>query len=173
MRHRMSRFSLWRFWAGAAALTPPAAHAFSAHVEDAIADVMVWVVIIFVPILLVWLFWKLHILPEVVAEKRHHPQKDAIQALCLTSLLFGGLLWPIAWIWACTKPIGYRLAYGRDKHDDYYAELKAEADEEIIAERAGEHSPDVDAEVLRRRIARLQEHLRNIDAKQAGGSVRR
>ncbi len=58
-------------------------------------------------------------------KQRHHPQKEAIKVLCIMSLLFGGLLWPFAWLWAYTKPVGYRLAYGRDKHDDYYAELAA------------------------------------------------
>jgi hypothetical protein len=64
-----------------------------------------------------------HILPEKFAHKRHHPQRDAIQVLCLLSLVFGGLLWPLAWLWAFTKPIGYRAAYGTDKHDDYYDEM--------------------------------------------------
>lgn len=108
-----------------AALFPVTSHAVPGHIEDSIADVLVWVVLILVPILAVWLFWKLHVLPEVIAEKRHHPQSDAIKALCLLSLAFGGMLWPFAWLWAYTKPIGYRLAYGRDKHDDYYEEINA------------------------------------------------
>ena len=58
------------------------------------------------------LFWIVHVLPEKIAEKRHHPQKEAIHMLCLLSPAFGGLLWPIAWLWAYTKPIGYRAAYG-------------------------------------------------------------
>src|SRR5438477_10115343 len=72
-----------------------------------------------------------HVLPEKIAEKRHHPQKDAIHTLCLLSLAFGGLLWPLAWLWAYTKPVGYRLAYGTEKHDDHYLELgeKAKAGE--------------------------------------------
>ena len=70
------------------------------------------------------LFWLVHVLPEKIAEKRHHPQKDAIQVLCLLSLVFGGLLWPLAWLWAYSKPVLHKLAYGRDKHDDYYAELE-------------------------------------------------
>ncbi len=37
--------------------------------------------------------------------------------------MFGGLLWPIAWIWAYTKPVAYKAAYGTDKHDDYFAEM--------------------------------------------------
>ncbi|MDF3014689.1 MAG: hypothetical protein K0Q78_2893, partial [Cellvibrio sp.] len=38
----------------------------------------------------------------------------------LLSLVFGGLLWPIAWLWAFTKPVNYKMAYGTDKHDDYF-----------------------------------------------------
>ena len=73
------------------------------------------------------LFWIVHVMPEKIAEKRHHPQKEAIHTLCLLSLVFGGLLWPIAWLWAYTKPVGYRLAYGTEKHDNYYLELGEKA----------------------------------------------
>ena len=65
----------------------------------------------------------MHILPEKIAHKRHHPQQEAIQVLCLLSLVFGGLLWPLAWLWAYSKPVLHKMAYGTDKHDDYYAEL--------------------------------------------------
>ena len=73
------------------------------------------------------IFWLVHILPEKVAEKRHHPQLPAITTLCLLSLVFGGLLWPIAWLWAYTRPIGYKMAYGTEKHDDYFVEKTEEA----------------------------------------------
>ena len=53
-------------------------------------------------------------MPEKIAEKRHHPQKDAIHTLCLLSLAFGGLLWPLAWLWAYTKPVLHKMAYGTD-----------------------------------------------------------
>jgi len=85
----------------------------------------------------IWLFWLIHILPEKVAEKRHHPQKDAIKTLCLLSLLFGGMLWPFAWLWAYTKPVTYKMAYGTEKHPDYFKEAGERAvrnemtDEEI------------------------------------------
>src|SRR4030095_15884568 len=64
-----------------------------------------------------------NILPEQIAHKRHHPQFEAIRTLCLLSLVFGGLLWPLAWIWAYSKPVMYKLAYGTDKHvqDEEYA----------------------------------------------------
>src|SRR5277367_4161839 len=99
--------------AGAIALAP-AAHAsfLPPAMMDTAATCIAWFVIFFVPIGAIVLFWMLHVLPEKIAEKRHHPQKDAIHALCLLSLLFGGLLWPLAWLWAYTKPTGYRLAYG-------------------------------------------------------------
>jgi len=67
-------------------------------------------------------FWLVHILPEKVAEKRMHPQAKAIQCLCLLSLVFGGLLWPLAWLWAYSKPVFYKMAYGTDKVDPHAPE---------------------------------------------------
>lgn len=98
---------------------------------DTFADYLAIVVLCVVPIGAIVIFWLVHILPEKVAENRHHPQKDAITCLCLLSLVFGGLLWPIAWIWAYTRPVAYKAAYGTEKHDDYYAEMtdKAKAGE--------------------------------------------
>lgn len=29
--------------------------------------------------------------------------------------MFGGLLWPLAWLWAYSKPVLYKLAYGTDR----------------------------------------------------------
>jgi Protein of unknown function (DUF3302) len=74
-------------------------------------------VLIFVPALLIYLFWMVHILPEKIAEKRGHPQADAIKTLCLLSLAFGGMLWPLAWLWAYSKPVLYKMAYGTDRVD--------------------------------------------------------
>jgi hypothetical protein len=95
---------------------------FKGEALDTAADVLAIVILIFVPIGVIVLFWLVHILPEKIAEKRHHPQQTAIKTLCLLSLVFGGMLWPIAWLWAYTKPIGYKMAYGTDKHDDYFRE---------------------------------------------------
>jgi hypothetical protein len=94
---------------------------------DAAAMYIAWFVICVVPIGVIVLFWLVHVMPEKIAEKRHHPQKDAIHTLCLLSLLFGGLLWPLAWLWAYTKPIGHQLAYGTEKHEDYFHEMVAKA----------------------------------------------
>ena len=86
----------------------------SPEVVDKIAGYLAIFVLIFVPVLLIYLFWMVHILPEKIAERRGHPQAEAIKTLCLLSLLFGGLLWPIAWLWAYSKPVLYKMAYGTD-----------------------------------------------------------
>jgi CBS domain containing-hemolysin-like protein len=107
--------------------TPAFASFLSGEALDTFADWIALFVIVFVPIVLIVLFWMVHVLPEKIAEKRHHPQKDAIHTLCLLSLVFGGLLWPFAWLWAYTKPVAYRLAYGTERHDDYYLEQAEKA----------------------------------------------
>lgn len=96
---------------------------------DKAADVLAVVVLLIVPVAVIGLFWMVHVLPEKIAEKRHHPQQTAIKTLCLLSLVFGGMLWPIAWLWAYTKPIGYKLAYGTDKHENYFKEAAEKAQE--------------------------------------------
>lgn len=94
---------------------------------DTAADIIAIFVIVVVPIGAIALFWMVHVLPEKIAERRHHPQQEAIKVLCLLSLVFGGLLWPFAWLWAYSKPVFHKLAYGTDKHHTFYAENAAEA----------------------------------------------
>jgi hypothetical protein len=105
-------------------LTALPAHAAFLEGEalDSVASVMALIVIFIVPIVGITLFWIVHVLPEKIAHKRHHPQRDAIHMLCLLSLAFGGLLWPLAFLWAYSKPVLHKLAYGTDKHEDYYKE---------------------------------------------------
>jgi len=101
---------------------PTSAHAsfLSPELEDKLATGLALIILFIVPIVLIVLFWMVHILPEKIAHKRHHPQFEAIRTLCLLSLVFGGLLWPLAWIWAYSKPVIHKLAYGTDKatHDE-------------------------------------------------------
>jgi len=94
----------------------PSAHAslFSGDTLDSVANALAWIVLLVAPIIAVGAFWIVHILPEQIAEKRHHPQAPAIKTLCLLSLVFGGMLWPIAWLWAYSKPVLYKMAYGKD-----------------------------------------------------------
>ena len=107
----------------ALAASPARAAFLSGEALDTAADILALVVLFLVPAVAIVVFWIVHVLPEKIAHKRHHPQREAITTLCLLSLVFGGLLWPLAWIWAYTKPIGYRLAYGTDRHPEYYDEM--------------------------------------------------
>jgi CBS domain containing-hemolysin-like protein len=104
------------------------------------------VVLVIVPVVCIVVFWLVHILPEKVAEKKQHPQAKAIQCLCLLSLAFGGLLWPLAWLWAYSKPVMYKMAYGTDK-------VPHGADDDAHAPVADESAK------LRQRIAELETQL--------------
>jgi hypothetical protein len=92
----------------------------SPELEDKLATFIALFVLFIVPVVLIVLFWMVHVLPERIAHKRHHPQFEAIRTLCLLSLVFGGLLWPLAWLWAYSKPVFYKAAYGTDKHPDAF-----------------------------------------------------
>jgi len=136
-----------------AAAAPASASFLPPEMMDTAAMGLAWFVIIVMPIVGIVLFWLVHVLPEKIAERRHHPQKDAIHTLCLLSLAFGGLLWPIAWLWAYTKPVAYRLAYGTEKHEDYYLETGEKAQS---------------GELLQHELAHLREEL---DAMAAKGTL--
>jgi len=133
----------------------------SAHIEDAIADVVVWFVVIFVPIVGVVVFWLVHIWPERVAEQKHHSQAAAIQALCLLSLVFGGLLWPIAMLWAYMKPMEFKLVPHDDEHP---GGPEATLRRATAAERN-------EAASLREQVATLQRRLDALDAGRAPPST--
>ncbi|MBE2215359.1 MAG: DUF3302 domain-containing protein [Opitutaceae bacterium] len=147
------------------ALAPAPAHASMFHGEtlDAIADVMAWVVLIVAPTVGLAVFWLVHILPEKIAEKRQHPQAGAIQCLCLLSLVFGGLLWPIAWLWAFSKPVLYKMAYGTDKVEHGHGDKAKHAEpEKPKAAEAEKPKPADDAEQLKRlraEVAALEARL--------------
>lgn len=105
---------------------------------DKAADIMSWIVLVLVPIVGIAVFWLVHILPEKIAEKRRHPQAPAIQCLCLLSLFFGGLLWPIAWLWAYSKPVLHKLAYGTDVDDSHGHPSKEETELATLRARVAE-----------------------------------
>jgi CBS domain containing-hemolysin-like protein len=146
----------------AALLRPASAHAsiFQGEALNTMADVLAWVVLVVAPVVAIAVFWLVHILPEKIAEKRQHPQAKAIQCLCLLSLAFGGLLWPLAWLWAYSKPVLYKLAYGTDKvphgHEDELAQP--------------EHRQDDSAELklLRQRVVELETKLAGKSAAPGG-----
>ena len=133
-----------------AALLPQSAHASLFHGEtlDSIANGISWVAIVIAPIIGIAIFWLIHILPEKIAEKKKHPQTKAIQCLCLLSLCFGGLLWPLAWLWAYSKPVLHKLAYGTD------------VDETIGHHGEDEKEDKSEVERLRARVVELETELR-------------
>jgi len=160
-RHSSVRATFVSWRAAAVALAALVA-AFPAHASfmqgetlAKAANVLAIVVIVVVPIVGIVVFWLVHVLPEKIAHKRHHPQTEAIQVLCLLSLVFGGLLWPLAWLWAYTKPVLYKMAYGTDKAPDAEASLP---------------TPGTEAGVLRADVARLRTDLERLMAQ--GGAPR-
>jgi len=115
------------------------------EVLDTVADILAWVVLIVAPVIGIVVFLMVHILPEKIAEKKQHPQTEAIKTLCLLSLAFGGMLWPLAWLWAYTKPVMYKLAYGTDKAEHGHA---------------GEGTSDVEElQRLRKQLSELESKL--------------
>src|SRR5882762_3862095 len=127
---------------------PSRAHASFLHGEtlDSVANVIAWFALIIAPIVLIAVFLLVHILPEKVAEKRRHPQLGAIKCLCLLSLVFGGLLWPIAWLWAYSKPVLHKMAYGTDVDDSH--------------ETPGGESATSELAQLRARVAELEAQIK-------------
>jgi hypothetical protein len=73
---------------------------------DAFAFV-VFAVLIFVGVVIVVNLGKL---PGQLAHKWQHPQAGAINAMSWIGIATGGLLWPIAFIWAFTTPFGTKPA---------------------------------------------------------------
>src|SRR5262244_3798463 len=148
------RYSLWftPLIAFACLASPTRAHASLFHGEtlDSIANGISWVVLIIGPIIGIVAFWMVHILPEKIAEKKRHPQAKAIQCVCLLSLCFGGILWPLAWLWAYTKPVLHKMAYGTDVGESHH-----HAGEEVIEE-------EKEIEKLRARVVELEAKTRSV-----------
>ena len=151
-RRRLTGVACWML-VGFLLGLPANAHAsiFQGEALDKVANVLAWVVLIVAPAIGIAVFWIVHILPEKIAEKKQHPQAKAIQCLCLLSLVFGGLLWPLAWLWAYSRPVLHKLAYGTDKvaHDE---EDKTTAPPEAKREAN-------ELERLRQRVAELETKL--------------
>jgi len=122
----------------------------SPELEDSVATWIALFVIFIVPAVLIALFWMVHILPEKIAHNRHHPQFEAIRTLCLLSLVFGGLLWPFAWLWAYTRPSIVAMTTGTEKHEDYFVEHADQAEAgELPLERVSAVRQELDGLELR------------------------
>lgn len=127
-------------------LLPQSAHASFLQGEtlDSVANGIAWVALIIAPIVGITVFLMVHVLPEKIAHKRNHPQLGAIKCLCLLSLVFGGLLWPIAWLWAYSKPVLHKMAYGTDVGDSHDSPTN------------GKEAAAGELEQLRARVAELE-----------------
>jgi len=136
----------------------------SPELEDMMADVLSWMVLVIAPITVIALFWLVHILPEKIAEKKKHPQAKAIQVLCLLSLAFGGMLWPLAWLWAYSKPVMYKLAYGTDEVEPEHGAPpppRADAVKPVVAS---------EMRLLEQKIAELEAQIAQEEAFRGGRS---
>jgi len=167
-RRSMRRLAPQSLLALCAAMLVPMTARASFLAGDALATAANYIaifVILVVPIVVIVVFWLVHVLPEKIAHKRHHPQRDAIQVLCLLSLVFGGLLWPLAWLWAYSKPVLYKMAYGTDKHEDYSAEHGAagHAESPALRDEVASLRADLDKLATRgdapREIAAIRDRL--------------
>jgi hypothetical protein len=144
------------------AALPGTAHAsfLSGETLDKAAEVLAWIVLVVAPVIGIAVFWLVHILPEKIAEKKNHPQAKAIQVVCLLSLVFGGMLWPLAWLWAYTKPVLHKLAYGTDQGEHGEAgQAKPPGEDTQVT-----HGEEDDVKSLRARIAELEAKLARVAA---------
>src|ERR1700737_4490543 len=90
---------------------------------DAFAFV-VFAVLIFVGVIIVDTLGKL---PGQLAHKWNHPQASAINAMSWIGIATGGLLWPVAFIWAFTTPFDKKSAVEDDRRLSSTGELDASA----------------------------------------------
>ena len=157
------------------AASPAHASFLSGEALDTAADVLAIIVLIIVPVVAIVVFWLVHVLPERFAEKRHHPQTAAIQTLCLLSLVFGGLLWPIAWLWAFTKPVLHKAAYGTDVNAEWYETMGEKArGGELLGDQLRHLREELDAMAARGALPPNLRQLRtDLDTIQPASPVQR
>jgi hypothetical protein len=99
---------------------------------DAFAFV-VFAVLIFVGVVIVVSLGKL---PGQLAHKWGHPQAAAINAMSWIGIATGGLLWPIAFVWAFTTPFG-----AKSTRDDRQSVGAVEVDAAAMRDAASRTSP--------------------------------
>ncbi len=64
-----------------------------------------FIILILLGLLGLWLFVEIGGFPGKKAEERNHPHAEAINVLGWLGLLFGGVGWAVAVVWAYTKPV--------------------------------------------------------------------
>jgi hypothetical protein len=78
-----------------------------------ILDIFTFIVLAVLLAVVIFIFMKLGELPGKIASNRNHPQAEAITICGWLGVLTLGLLWPVAIIWAYTRP-----AESGDKRND-------------------------------------------------------
>ena len=63
-----------------------------------------FLILVVLALLALWVYVELARFPGQKARDRRHPQADAINVLSWVGLLFGGLPWLVALVWAYTNP---------------------------------------------------------------------
>jgi uncharacterized BrkB/YihY/UPF0761 family membrane protein len=71
--------------------------------EVSFLDIFALIVLLVLAVTLIVLVGVLGALPGRIARRRKHPQADAIAVGGWLGLLFFGVLWPLAMIWAYTR----------------------------------------------------------------------
>ena len=69
-------------------------------------DIFALIVMAILLAVVIWLVVLLGSMPGNIAQKRGHPQTEAIQALGWIGIITLGVSWFIGIVWAYTKPIG-------------------------------------------------------------------
>ena len=73
-------------------------------------------VVLLVAVVVIWVV--LAMLPGKIARNRNHPQAEAINVSGWLGALFMGVFWPLALIWAFTRPWKRGPATPADQWDD-------------------------------------------------------
>ena len=91
-----------------------------------------WFVLVLLAVVAVGLVVWIGSLPGSIASRRNHPQADAINALSWLGLLFGGVGWALALVWALYRPSDDNTSTNDDhRHvagSDKLAQLQTEID---------------------------------------------
>ncbi len=67
-------------------------------------DIFALIVLVVLVLMVVGIWVFLSMMPGKIAKKRQHPQAEAINVCGWLGGLTLGILWPVAFVWAYTKP---------------------------------------------------------------------
>ena len=78
-------------------------------------DMFTWFVLLVMIASAVVVFVVLGVLPGKVAQKRQHPQAEAINVASWLALIFGFAAWPFVLVWAYLRPVARPLDQPADE----------------------------------------------------------